>query len=202
MKKIIFGFVLIFVICPAVMAAPLLSEFPLGMTQKEATAKGLIVRDQQGGVVAAMFGGKEWPAAMVFENDKLVYIILKGSGDEFSTAADYGILQLGWVVINAATENNLVFDALNLVFSGMDADAIDIEYEKFQEIMQTQKYTNYTATYMSYRVFVALLQLKNEKPIDKYPDATICNLTVNGSDTTVVFTTFGYMDKMKKQSTK
>jgi len=198
MRKIILVLALLFVINSSAMAANWLSDFPLGMTKVEAVAKGLVMKDQFGGLMDIMFGGKEWPTALVFENDKLVYLLLKGNGDEYISAADEGGWQLGWLIIYAATDKNLTFDAVKLASSGMDETAIGEEYEKFQEIMQSQKFTNSVSVYISERVWVTFKQLRGENPVEKYPDAALCNATTIGNDITIVFSTFGYMDKVKK----
>jgi hypothetical protein len=200
MKKIFLSLALLFVICSVAIAAPRLSEFPLGMTQKDAIAKGLIMRDQHGGILATMFGGKEWPTALEFENDKLVYLILKGVGEEFISVADEGLWQIGWLVIYMATDKNLVFDAVKLAASGKNEMAIADEYEKFQEIMQSQKFTNSVSMYVSDRVWETFKQLRDESPIEKYADTALCNVTIQGNDVSLVFTTFGYMDKINKQA--
>ena len=198
MKRIILGLALILVINSTAMAAHLLSEFPLGMFKAEAITKGLVLQDQQGGLLDIMFGGKEWPTALVFENEKLVYLMLKGNGEDFVSSANDGLWQLGWLVVYVSTDKNLVFDAIKLAASGMDEMAIGDEYEKFQGIMQSQKFTNSLSVYVSDRVWSAFKQLRGEKPTDKYPDAAICNVTANGNDITIVFSTFGYIDKMNK----
>ncbi|MCL1874750.1 MAG: hypothetical protein FWF87_00660 [Synergistaceae bacterium] len=196
MKRIIVCIALLFVIESVALAAQMLSEFPMGMAQKDAIAKGLVMKDQQGGVVVTEFGGKEWPTAMVFENEKLVYLILKGEGNEYLTGADYGLL--GWLVIHMATDNNLVFDAIKLASSGKNEDEIGVEFEKFLDIMQAQKYTKYSASYIGEAVWLTIKYLRgDENPVEKYPSANICNMTVNGSDISLVFTTFGYMGKIK-----
>ena len=201
MKKIVLSLVLLFVISSAAAAAPWLSEFPLGMTQAEAVAKGLVMQDQHGGLVNVMFGGREWPTALVFENERLVYLILQGSGDEYVAAADDGLWQLGWLIIYAATERNLVFDAVKLAASGMDETAIGDEYEKFQEIMRSQQFMNSVSIYVSDRVWMTFRELRgDENPVEKHPDAVICNVTTNGNDITLVFSTFGYMDKINRQA--
>jgi len=195
MKRIIFGLVLLLIISSTAVAAPMLSEFPLGMSQKDAVAKGLVMRDQHGGMINVNFGAKEWPAAMVFENEKLVYIILKGSGNESITAIDDILGQSGWLIIYASTDNNLVFDAIKLASSGMNEEAIGDEYEKYLRIMQSQKYTNSVTIYVSERVWYTFKLLRNENPIEKYPEAVMCNLTTEGNDITLVFSTFGYMNR-------
>ena len=199
MKKIILGLVLALVINSTAMAAHMLSDFPLGMSKAEAIAKGLVLQDQQGGLANILFGAKEWPTALVFENEKLVYLMLKGNGEDFLSSADYGLLQqLDWLVVYVSTDKNLVFDAIKLAASGMNETAIGDEYEKFQGIMQSQKFTNSLSVYVSERVWAAFKQLRGEKPADKYPDAAICSVTTNGNDITLVFSTFGYIDKMNK----
>jgi len=198
MKRIILSLVLIFVINSAAMAAHLLSEFPLGMPKAEAIAKGLVMKDQHGGLLNVMFGNREWPTALVFENEKLAYLILKGNGEEYVSSADDGLWQLGWLAVYVATEKNLVFDAVKLAASGMDEMAIGDEYEKFQGIMQSQKFENSVSVYISDRVWSAFKGLSGEKPAEKYPDAALCNVTANGNDITLVFSTFGYIDKMNK----
>ena len=199
MKKIVFSLVLLFVINSAAMAAHQLSEFPLGMPKMEALAKGLVLQDQQGGLMNIAFGGREWPTALVFENDKLVYLLLKGNGDEYVSAINYGLVaQLGWLIIYEATDKNLVFDAIKLASSGMDEMAIADEYEKFLTIMESQRFTSSTSVYISSMVWAAFKQLRGENPVDTYPEATLCHATINGNDVSLVFTTFGYMDRIKK----
>jgi hypothetical protein len=202
MKKVVLSLALLLIISSAatVAAAPQLSEFPIGMAQDEALVKGLVMRDQYGGTVNVTFGGKVWPAALVFENRRLVYVIIKENGDEYLTATDDGLWQIGWLVIYASTERNLVFDAINLAASGKDETAIGEEYERFQDIMRSQNFTNSNSVYISPRVWAAFALLKGENPIEKYPDATICNVTIEGKDVTLVFSTFGYMDKMNRQT--
>ena len=204
MKKVVLkvglGLVLLVVFCSVAVAAPSLSEFPIGMTQEEAVAKGLVMRDQHGGTVNVVFGGKVWPAALVFENRKLVYVIIKENGDEYLTATEDGLWQIGWLVIYSATDRNLVFDAIQLAASGKDENAIGEEYERFLNIMRNQNLTNSNSVYISPRVWAAFAVLRGEKPVEKYPDATMCNVTIEGKDATLVFTTFGYMDKMNKQT--
>jgi hypothetical protein len=199
MKKIILCFALLFVINSVAMAAPMLSEFPLGMTQKEAVAKGLIMQDEQGGILVTSFGDLDWPTAMVFENDKLIYLILKGSSEEFVSALDTGLWRIGWLVVYAATDNNLVFDAVKLASSGKNEFEIGDEYDTFLQIMTTQGFTNSHSVYISENVWSTFKQLRGENPVDKYPEAALCNVTIRGNDITAVFTTFGYMDKMNKQ---
>lgn len=200
MKKILLCIALLFLIDSVVMATPQLSEFPLGMNQKEAVGKGLILKDNQGGAMVTEFGGKDWPTAMVFENETLVYLILRGDGDEYISAADYGLL--GWLVTHMATENNLEFDAIKLASTGMNEDQIGIEFEKFLDIMQAQKYTKFNSTYIGEAVWLTIKYLgSDENPIEKYPKANICNMKVNGSDISLIFTTFGYMGKLNNQTT-
>jgi len=200
MRIVVLSLILLFVICSVASAARQLSEYPIGMTQDEALAKGLVMQDQHGGTVNVMFGGKAWPAALVFENRKLVYLIIKENGDDYLTAADDGLWHIGWIVIHAATERNLVFDAIKLAASGKDEIAIGEEYEKFLEIMRSQNFTNLNSTYISPRVWAAFALLRGENPVEKYPDATICNVSIEGKDVTLVFSSIGYVDKMNRQS--
>ncbi|MCL1941399.1 MAG: hypothetical protein FWG09_05605 [Synergistaceae bacterium] len=199
MKKIIISLALIFIINSAAAAAPSFYEFPLGMAKTEAVAKGLVLQDQFGGLMDVDFGGKTWPTALVFEDEKLVYLILKGNGNEYLSASDDGLGRLGWLVIYASTDKNLVFDAIKLASSGKDEEGIADEFEKFQEIMQSQNFTNFTSIYISDWIWMALKHLRGENPAEKYPDATICNMTANGNEITLMFSTFGYMEKAKKQ---
>ena len=198
MKKVILSLAFLFIINSTAMAARQLSDFPLGMSRAEAISKGLVMRDQHGGLADVIFGGKEWPAALVFEDEKLIYLILNGSGDEYLSAADDGLWQLGWLVIYAATDNNLTFDAVKLAASGMDEIAIGEEYENFQQIVQSQNFKDSVSVYVSERVWIAFRELRGENPVDKYPDATICNVTVNKNEATLVFSTFGYMNKIRQ----
>jgi len=199
MKKIVLGLALLFVFNSVAMAAPMISEFPLGMTQKEAIANGLIMQDELGGILVASFGDKDWPTALVFENDKLIYLILKGASEEFVNAADVGLGRIGWLAVYATTDNNLVFDAVKLASSGKNESEIGDEYDRFLEIMTSQGYTNLNSVYISDYVWVTFRQLRGESPVDKFPEAALCNVTTSGNDITLVFTTFGYMDKMNKQ---
>jgi hypothetical protein len=201
MKRIVLCFVLVFVINSVAVAAPLLSDFPLGMTQKEAIAKGLVMQDEYGGILNVMFGGKEWPAALVFENEKLIYLILKGNGSEFISAAEDGLWLISWLIIYEATDNNFVFDAIKHAASGMSDEAIGEEYEKFLIIKNSQNYKNSNAIYVSVGVWSTIRLLRGETPVDKYPDAALCNISTDGNEVTLVFTTFGYMDKMSRQAT-
>ena len=201
MKKIVIGLFLLLVICSTAVAAPLLSEFPMGMSLNDAKTKGLIMRDNIGGILSISFGDKVWPAALVFENEKLVHLILKGAGSEFIAASDDGLLwQLSWLIIYSATDRNLVFDAVKLASSGMSDEAISEEYGKFLDIVQSQKFVNSVSVYVSERVWATFKQLRNENPVDVYPDATLCNVTTDGNDITLVFSTFGYISRMNKQT--
>jgi|GEM_PF-2107013 len=199
MKKIVLSLALLFVINSVAMAAPMLSEFPIGMTQKDAIAKGLIMQDEYGGIIVTSFGDKDWPTALVFENDKLIYLILKGTGEELVTAADIGLGRIGWLTVYAATDNNLVFDAVNLASTGKDESDIGDEFDRFLEIMQSQGYKNSNFVYISDYVWYTFKELRGESPVDKFPEAALCNVTTSGNDITLIFTTFGYMDKMNKQ---
>jgi len=199
MKRIILSLVLLFfAINSAALAAPAIAEFPLGMTKQEAVSKGLIMKDEQGGILVTTFGEKDWPTALTFENDKLVSLILKGSDEEFVAAANEGLLRLDWMVIHSATENNQVFDAFKLIFEGKSFDDVVLEYENFYNvnITQSQNLTKYTSTYISERTLVAFLKLRDQKPVEAYPDSTLCRVSAAGNDITLMFTTFAYMGKM------
>ena len=200
MKKIILSLALLFVINSAAMGAHQLSDFPLGMTQQEAVARGLAMQDQYGGLVNIMFGGREWPAALVFENQRLVYVLLRQSGEDFITGARGGLFgQLGWLAIYAVTDRNLEFDAVALASSGMSEEAIEREHERFRETMQIQNIRNFTSVHVSMRVWAALRQLREGTPAETFPDAVLSHLTVNENEVTLMFTTFGYMDRMNRR---
>ena len=199
LRKVILSIVLLFIINSCAMAAHQISDFPLGMSKVEAIAKGLVMKDQFGGLIDIRFGSKEWPTALVFEDEKLVYLMLNGKGNDYVAAAEDGLWQLGWLAVYATTDNNLTFDAVNLAASGMDEMAIGEEYEKFHQIMQSQKYANCASMYISDRVWSTIKQLKAEKPADKYPDAAICNVTIKNNEALIIFSTFGYIKKMNRE---
>lgn len=201
MKKFIFCITFLLLTCSAGFAAQL-SDFPLGMPQKDALANGVVMKDDKGGVARISFGGMDWPAAFIFENGALVYIILNGNGDEFIAAADDGMWQLGWLIIYAATDKSkVVFDAVKLAASGANEEQIGEAYEKFQEESQKLKYTRSSSVYISERVWMTFRQTPGN-PIEQYPDAVVCNITTDGSNINLVLSTFGYIDKLKKSQTK
>lgn len=196
MNRLILCVAVLLLTCSTASAAARLSDFPVGMAEKEAVGRGVVKQDAKGGSLSIEFGGEVWPAAFIFEDGKLAYVALKGNGQKYMAAAEEGLWQLGWLIIYATTDKNIIFDAVALSAKGVPEEQIGEAYGQFQEQMQRQKYTKSASIYISERVWVTFKN-STENPVIKYPDAVVCNITTDGEEINIVFSTFGYIEKVK-----